>query len=113
LKQEIIEERNERARQEEELDELKELLNKTKRELGRVNQDVKGYMQEKDNLRNNVNDLENQKLSDKQIYESEIKMLREKIEELEEENEELKTKLQIKSEIDVRMEEESNKLTNT
>ena len=113
MKQEIIEERNERARQEEELDELKELLNKTKRELGRVNQDVKGYMQEKDNLRNNVNDLENQKLSDKQIYESEIKMLREKIEELEEENEELKTKLQIKSEIDVRMEEESNKLTNT
>jgi hypothetical protein len=54
-----------------------------------------------------MDDLNNQKLSDKQIYEQEIKILQEKIEELEEENEDLKTKLQIKSEIDMRMEEES------
>jgi S-adenosylmethionine synthetase len=35
-------------------------------------------------------------------------MLRTKIEEIEEENEELKTKFQIKSEIDTRVDEESN-----
>ena len=101
------EERIEKSRIEAEMEELKELLNKAKRELGRVNQDARNYLQQKDNLQNNIEDLSHQKLSDKQIYEQEIKILRQNLEEIEEENEDLKTKLQIKSEIDIRMEEES------
>jgi len=57
-------------------------------------------------LKNDFEALNAQKMSDKQLYEQEIKMLRLKIEELEEENEEYQTKLQIKSEIDIRMDEQ-------
>jgi hypothetical protein len=59
----------------------------------------------KTSVTSEIENLKHQFSADKQLYEQEIKMLRIKIEECEEEIEEQKNQLQIKSEIDQRVEE--------
>jgi hypothetical protein len=110
LKVELNEERNERATIENDLENMKEVLNKTKRDLGRVSQEFQALTNQSHQLKSDMEEVNVQKGTDKQLYEQEIKMLRVKIEELEEENEELNSKLQVKSEIDTRVDQESKKI---
>lgn len=107
MQEDLVEEQKQRLQLYDELEMLKESLNKSKRELGKTNQDLSFYQDYKSSSHSEIENLKSQLQADKQLFEQEIKMLKMKIEELEEENEDFRSKLEIKSEIDARVEEQS------
>lgn len=83
------------------------MCNKANREIGRLKQDVKAANDNTEGLKRQLNELKKEKDNEARGYESEIDRLRKHLEELEEEHEELRSKLQIKSEVNTRVDQES------
>ena len=85
------------------------MLNKANRELGKVKQELRIMTDNYETAQEKLNGFRKDTENEARQYEDEIDRLRKNIEELEEEHEELRSKYQVKSEIDYRVEEESTR----
>lgn len=86
---------------------MKDMLNKANRDIAKLKQDLKQVNDDHEGTKIQMSELKNEKEEEAKVYESEIDRLRKHLEELEEEHEELRSKYQIKHEINNRVEEES------
>ena len=101
------EDREIRNQSEQDLDELRTFYNKTKRELAKISCDLEREMKAREDIYTLYQDSISKREEDKQMYQEQINKLRLNIDELEEENEDIKSKIQLKSKINVKVEEES------
>ena len=106
----LNDEKAEKSKVEDNLDNMRDMLNKANREIGRLKQDVKGANDNTEGLRRQLHELQIEKDNEARSYENEIDRLRKHLEELEEEHEELRSKFQVKAEVSTRVDQESIKL---
>lgn len=105
----LLDEKAEKSKVENDLDNMRDMLNKANREIGRLKQDVKAANDNTEGVKRQLYELQKEKENEARSYESEIDRLRKHLEELEEEHEELRSKSQIKAEISTRVDQESIK----
>jgi DNA repair exonuclease SbcCD ATPase subunit len=91
---------------EEDLDNIRELYNTTKRELGKVQQDYNYEMKAREDINSLYQDSLSQREQEKEESDRLLNELRMKIDELEEENEDVRSKMQYRSEFNLKSEEE-------
>ncbi|CAD8098555.1 unnamed protein product [Paramecium sonneborni] len=98
--------RNVKASLQSQCDTIKDLYNKTKRELGGINQDLEQEKIENQEMTQQIAKLQSLYQQMQKANKEEVDNLKQKLEELEEENEEYKRKFQMKGEIDKRLDQE-------
>ncbi|CAK85887.1 unnamed protein product (macronuclear) [Paramecium tetraurelia] len=98
--------RNVKASLQSQCDTIKDLYNKTKRDLAGVTQELEQERKENEEMTQQMEKLQGLYQEMQKANKAEVDNLRERVEELEEENEEFKRKLQIKVEIDKRLDQE-------
>ncbi|CAD8181066.1 unnamed protein product [Paramecium octaurelia] len=98
--------RNVKASLQSQCDTIKDLYNKTKRDLAGVTQDLEQERRENEEMTQQIAKLQGLYQEMQKANKAEVDNLKERVEELEEENEEFKRKLQIKGEIDKRLDQE-------
>ncbi|CAD8183159.1 unnamed protein product [Paramecium pentaurelia] len=98
--------RNVKASLQSQCETIKDLYNKTKRELGGITQDLEQEKKENEEMSQQIARLQGLYQEMQKANKAEVDNLKERVEELEEENEEFKRKFQMKGEIDKRLDQE-------
>ncbi|CAD8084482.1 unnamed protein product [Paramecium primaurelia] len=98
--------RNVKASLQSQCETIKDLYNKTKRELGGITQDLEQEKKENEEMSQQIAKLQGLYQEMQKANKAEVDNLKERVEELEEENEEFKRKFQMKGEIDKRLDQE-------
>jgi prefoldin subunit 5 len=104
----VNDEKSEKGKYEENSEKMREMLNRANREIAKLKQDAKVANENSGISKKQFEEFKREKESEARSYETEIDRLRKHLDELEEEHEELKSHIQVKSEINTRVEAESN-----